>query len=695
MDRHIRCIGWHARTLARGACAGLLAISLAQAIWSWPAKGAEPAAVSQFHQEVEPLLKEYCYDCHGDGAKKGQVALDECTTPEAILNPELWFKVLKNTRAGLMPPYKKPRPSGAEQQRLERWIKYSVFRIDPDNPEPGKVTVRRLNRIEYRNTIHDLMGVNFNTTVEFPPDDTGYGFDTIGDVLTVPPMLLEKYLAAARSIVGEALGSTSFSARLFTSKVPQAPAQRRAYARELLGGFATRAFRRPVDEQTLDRLVALAEGVYQQPGETFAAGIGQGLVAVLSSPRFLFRLEEPEGSARAGTTVRLDEYSLASRLSYFLWSTMPDDELLQLARDGQLRSHLEAQVRRMLADSRSENFIRNFTGQWLKTRDVEAFPINEEVVLARDKGEGRQLRNAQFSRFRSSEPHVELDYDLREAMRRETRLFFAGIVKEDRPVTELIESDYTFVNEKLARFYGLTNVTGPQMRRVTLPAGSPRGGVLTDASVLLVTSNPDRTSSVKRGRFILENFLGLPPPPPPPNVPSLETAEKTITDHAPTLRETLQMHRSQPLCASCHARMDPLGLAFENFNALGMWRLKERNQAIDASGNLITGESFANVQELKHILATKHQADFYRCLTEKLLTYALGRGLEYYDVETVDQIVQQLEERHGRFSALLLGVIESAPFQKTRTQAMATAGTIEESAEPVTARRVARNAGGT
>jgi hypothetical protein len=267
-----------------------------------------------------------------------------------------------------------------------------------------------------------------------------------------------------------------------------------------------------------------------------------------------------------------------------------------------------------------------------------------------------------------------LDGDIRAAMKRETQMTFSSIMREDRPVTELIDSDYTFLNEKLAKYYGLTNltVTGPEMRRVKLPPGSPRGGILTHGSVLLVTSNPDRTSPVKRGLFVLANVLGTPAPPPPGNVPALEVAEKDFKDHEPTLRESLALHREAPLCASCHARMDPIGLAFENFNALGLWREKERNQTIDASGKLITGESFENVQALKRILTHERRADFYRCLTEKLLTYGLGRGLEYYDTETVDRLVQRLERADGRFLALLTGIIESASFQKQRTQATPT-----------------------
>jgi hypothetical protein len=251
-------------------------------------------------------------------------------------------------------------------------------------------------------------------------------------------------------------------------------------------------------------------------------------------------------------------------------------------------------------------------------------------------------------------------------------MFFGYVVHEDRPVTELIDSDYAFVNDKLARLYGLPDVTGADMRKITLPAGSPRGGVLTQGSTLFVTSNPDRTSPVKRGLFVLANFLGTPPPPPPANVPALEASEADFKGHEPVLRDVLKLHRQNPACASCHNRMDPIGLAFENFNALGMWRDTERKQSIHAQGNLITGETFDGVSQLKRILATDHRQEFYATLSRKLLTYASGRGTEYYDVETIDGIVNRLNAEGGRFSALLMGVIESAPFQKMRTQATAT-----------------------
>jgi hypothetical protein len=355
----------------------------------------------------------------------------------------------------------------------------------------------------------------------------------------------------------------------------------------------------------------------------------------------------------------------------------------------------------MLSHDNARALVENFVGQWLQVRDVEGIDINARAVLARDAGEERELerRRRQFREERDREgrrnepltpaqraerekererrrqffrPRFELDRDLRRAMRQETEMAFRRVLKEDRSVLELLDSRYTYLNEKLANHYGLTNlakpILGPDMRLVDLPEDHPRGGILTHGTVLVVTSNPTRTSPVKRGLFLLENILGLPPPPPPANIPQLEESEKVFRGRTnePTLREVLAVHREQPLCSSCHNRMDPLGLALENFNALGMWREKERGQPIDSAGRLITGEPFQNIRDLKRVLTTSHRTDFYRCLSEKLLVYALGRGLEHYDVETVDRIVDRLERENGRFSVLLAGVIDSAPFQKRR-----------------------------
>ena len=830
------------RWLALSATAALVA--------ALPAIAAELPAGAEFRKNIQPLLKEYCYDCHADGAKKGGVAFDEFKSDQTMVaDHDLWLRVFKNLRAGMMPPQKKSQPVAAEKERIEQWVKQSVFEVDPQNPDPGRVTIRRLNRAEYRNTIRDLLGVEYDTASSFPPDDTGHGFDHIGDVLTLPPMLLEKYVVAANQIItglvptvdrvmpettvsgrqfrsgrerdsgnpngrpqrreglslsyyqpatvsntfkaafagkyqlavsltvnekfvdgifdynrcrfifrvdGRELSRHDYSweggkpynysfetdwaagnhelsfelqplttneqtrtlsvqinsvkvsgpmtrehwvqpknyTRFFPRTVPADAEGRRAYARELLGDFARRAFRRPPEEKTLDRLVKFVESIYRQPGKTFEAGVAEGMVVILSSPRFLFLEEQPEKSAAAGAYPFVDEYSLASRLSYFLWSSMPDEELLKLAGTGALRKNLAAQVNRMLSDSRSAALVKDFVGQWLRTRDIDTVPIESRSVLAREskfdpeasrtrkryrelnnkpedqitpaeREEMKKLRES-FGRNNRQPLRADMNDSLRFAMRSETEKSFDYLLREDRSLLELLDSDYTFLNERLAKHYGIPNVSGDEMRLVKLPADSPRGGILTQGSVLAVTSNPTRTSPVKRGVFILDNILGTPPPPPPPNIPQLEDAAKNLTNRAPTLRETLAAHRENSLCSSCHNRMDPLGLALENFNAMGMWRDQEYGQTIDATGTLITGEKFNDIRELKHILITKHARDFYTTVAEKMLIYALGRGLEYYDVETVDQIVARIEKAGGKVSALIAGVVESAPFQKTR-----------------------------
>ncbi len=351
---------------------------------------------------------------------------------------------------------------------------------------------------------------------------------------------------------------------------------------------------------------------------------------------------DPEGNG--GRQVRtLNEYELASRLSYFLWSSMPDDELFDLAARGKLRENLDRQVRRMLDDAKSKALVENFAGQWLQLRKLD--------LAAPDK--------SQFPAFND---------DLRRAMRTESEMFFAAIVHEDRSVLELLDADFTFVNARLARHYGLEGVEGDSFRRVSLPAGgqadaSARGGVLAQAAVLTVTSNPTRTSPVKRGRWVLENILGTPPPDPPPNVPMLRDDAKAVATG--TLRQRMEQHRKDPNCAVCHKEMDALGFALENFDAVGAWRIKDGKFPIDAAAELPDGRSFNGPRELKAILRG-NQEQFARCLTEKLLTYALGRGVEPYDRPAIDGIVNAAKSGDYKFSTFVLGIVRSDPFQKRR-----------------------------
>jgi len=835
---------FYRRRLKAPACVLPVALALSAA-------SAETEDGGRYQAAIRPLLESYCFDCHAGGSKRGGVAFDAFPTEAELLRDrDLWHRVLKNVRAGLMPPPGEMRPSPAERRELERWIKAAPLGLDPARPDPGKVTLRRLNRFEYRNTVRDLLGVEFKVEEEFPADDSGHGFDNLGEVLTVSPMLLERYLAAARAIVAQAvplvshvvrerriapdrferlepvssdsskarseqgpasvlsyyeaatavadleldqpgrytivldlsanerfvegendlnkcravfsIGTTELKrqeftrepgrsfrfeaeqelpagrhqlslavepltpgekqvrslslrinsavvrgphdekhwvrseahARFFPREIPGDPEGRRAYAREILGSFVARAFRRPVDEGTVDRLVRLAEIVYAPPsGERFEAGIARAMEAVLASPRFLFRQEKTEPLEPGQDHPFVDDYTLASRLSYFLWSSMPDEELLKLAAEKKLRASLLDQARRLLKDRRSEAFIQSFTGQWLQARDVETVPIDGRVVAQRDAAPDPEIDNARrrFRELRNKEPeqltpeekaelekargvfsrsfgrfrNVELGRQLRQDMRRETEKYFEFVVREDRSLLELIDSDYTFLNNRLAEHYGIPGIEGEELRRVTLPSESPRGGVLTQGSVLVVTSNPTRTSPVKRGLFILENILGTPPPPPPPNIPALEDAARGREGEL-TLRETLAIHRQEAACKSCHNRMDPLGLAFESFNAMGRWRDQERGKPIDPAGQLVSGEAFSGVGELKRILAEDHRSTFLRCVTEKMLIYALGRAIDYRDETTIDAICERLERSEGRASALIEGIIESAAFQKQR-----------------------------
>jgi hypothetical protein len=376
--------------------------------------------------------------------------------------------------------------------------------------------------------------------------------------------------------------------------------------------------------------------------------VAAALTAMLAAPRFLFRVEQPGAGPIDRGAVPLDDHSLATRLSYLLWSSLPDDDLVEVARAGELHQRLGEQVDRLIADARADRFVADFVGQWLKTRDVEtaAFDVRE-ILRSRD----------QFMAERIFSPRV------RAAMRQETELLVARLLRDDRPATDLLVARETFLNSRLARFYGIPGVEGPEMRLVSLAPDSHRGGLLTHASFLAVTSNPTRTSPVKRGLFILENLLGTPTPPPPPDVPPLEAAARS--DRRASMRELMELHRRDALCASCHERMDPLGLALEGYNALGQWRGHDAD-GLDTSGRLVTGETFADARELAEVIAGPRRRDFHRCLAEKLLTYALGRGLEYFDGPAVDTIVDEMERDGGGLRALVQAVCRSVPFRMMR-----------------------------
>ncbi len=771
----------------------LLGLLLA-AFWGWvvgaeaPTRSTPPLRDARgepvaYETHLRPLFEQYCFNCHGERRRAG---LDLRAYPDAAsvsANRATFETVLLNLENNLMPPPNRPQPSAEERARAVAWIRRALFTVDCSRPDPGRVTIRRLNRTEYNNTIRDLVGVDFQPADDFPQDDVGYGFDNIGDVLSLPPVLLEKYLAAAQRILdraivtgppepvtrrfradeltggepneaggrslfsegeihfqyevaragehllrlraygdqagpepvkialrldGRPLGefqvtATARAPQVLTNRLhlepgrrrlavaflndyyqPDAPNPRRrdrnfhlagveitappppeppplpeshrriffvqpaaptpeaeaACARTLIGAFARRAYRRPVTEGEVDRLLQLYARA-REDGDSFEAGVKWALTAVLVSPHFLFRGELQPEPDNPQAVHPVNEFALASRLSYFLWSTMPDEELFRLAAEGRLRKELKAQVRRMLRDPKARALVDNFAAQWLQFRNLE--------IAAPDP--------ATYPAFTP---------ELRAAMRREAELFAEHILREDRSVLEFLDADWTFLNGPLARHYGIPGVEGEEFRKVSL-RGTRRGGVLTQGSFLTITSNPTRTSPVKRGKWVLENLLNAPPPPPPPDVPELpDNREARLTG---SLRQRLEQHRADPMCASCHALMDPIGLGLENFDGVGAWRDQDEGFPVDPSGQLVTGETFRGPDDLKRLLLTAKREEFLRCLASKLLTYALGRGLEYYDQCAVDSIVDTLRRGHYRFSALVWGVVNSVPFQQRRGEA--------------------------
>lgn len=785
-----------------------------------PAIAAGPAATG-FEKSVQPVLAKTCAPCHNDRLASGSLNLGPFVHPGSLVDRrDDWERIVHKIRTGEMPPKGTPRPPLSETQALIDFVKAEFDKADKNvKPDPGRVTARRLNRGEYSNTIRDLLGVDFHAEKDFPTDDSGHGFDNIGDVLTLSPLLMERYLDAAETIAqrvlvekpskpsvrhlsgrylqpnnaqtpqdrfrpmdptateavksgpfaaggdylkltgnadfllratlyaeprgtapvkvalfihGPKLAETSSDAevaqlagaglaamkpmkilkifeitartgakpqtiemplhridgiaragvavvkpeggetpaKLFIEHIwSEGPLETRPdsqmmltaglagkpqaqQTRELLTKLLTRAYRRPVTPKELDSMTRLVEQTIAS-GRTWEAGIQRAIVATLCSPKFLFRVERDD-RPETRQPHPIDDFQLASRLSYFLWSTMPDAELFALAEKRQLSAQLEAQVKRMLKDPKAAALVDNFALQWLQLKRLQTFAPDPKLFPAFNDG-------------------------LRRAMLQETALFFGEIVREDRSVLDLIDADYTYLNETLARHYGITDTVGNRVgtpaksklpggkafprdtfTRVTLPL-KERGGLLSHASVLTVTSNPTRTSPVKRGRWVLEQLLGTPPPPPPPNVPELE-AQNKLTG---TLRQRMEQHRANPACASCHAQMDALGFGLENFDAIGTWRTKDGEEAIDASGTLPDGKSFNGPADLKAVLKEKKEL-VIRNITEQLLTYALGRGLEYYDSRAIRQISGEAAKQDHKFSALVTAIVKSDPFRLRR-----------------------------
>jgi mono/diheme cytochrome c family protein len=844
---------------------GLLAVggSAQRAPQSTPARGepsrtAKPhAPAATFDAAVKPFLAQNCYTCHGNKKHEKDLNLEVLSSAVFAEHLDRWSDVASKLKHSEMPPLEEEQPEEADRQAVATWLEGEIARIDRETPlNPGRVTARRLNRTEYNNTVRDLLGVDIKPADDFPQDDAGYGFDNIADVLSLSPVLMEKYVTAAdrvarvalfgpparkptltrlrsdgrrvpevrtapasydvtglsmpnafhvmhripvdgeymiRIVLGgtrprgsEALtigvwvdekevktltydpqGTASFEvdrqelsgqaietrvnlkagdrwlaiaiARIYDglppryngpnpSRRPQTPlefvappnappdrveaARKRFEAAQgelakltlnnarinnvdiagpytqgsgpsaeslakiyacghlkgehtatcpsrIMTSLARRAFRRPVTAKELEKYIELVRRAQKEEG-SFEEGLAVGIQALLVSPDFLFRIERdrPAGNVRTVQTqvpsTRLSQHELASRLSYFLWASMPDAELRRVADSGTLRNRavLAAQVKRMLRDPKAHALAEHFGGQWLQFRALES------MTRDRDK-------------------FPDFEENLRLSMRRETELFVEHIIRDDRSIVDFLDGRYSYVNERLARHYGVANVSGPAFRRVEL-AGTPRGGVLTQASVLAVSSYATRTSPVLRGKWVLDNILDAPPPEPPADVPNLDEA---AIGTSKSMREQLEEHRKNPTCASCHRRMDPLGFGLENFDAIGAWRTMDGKFPLDTSGTLPDGRSFKGPEELRTIL-TGDRDVFARALTSKLLTYALGRGLERYDQRTVRAMAARLPAQNYRFSAVVLEIVNSLPFQSRALPGPTRVPTVTSSASP-------------
>jgi hypothetical protein len=790
---------------------------------------APSAKVAPANPPPRAVLDKYCISCHNQRAQVGGLALDTLDVDAVSDHTEVLEKIVRKLRTGAMPPAGRPRPDQVVVDSVASSLEASLDRASVAQPNPGRPTLHRLNRVEYRNAIRDMLGLEIDPASLLPADNAAYGFDNNADALTLSPALAERYLAAAAKISQMALGhvrgsplpetifvptdrnqGSRFSedlpwgsrgglavryefpvdgeylfqlrlkesgadggimgltaephqldvsldrTRVWTSTVggpelakepgeartkkvlealqfsvpvtagfhliqvhfaqktsavledlfdpylrrdpyragngepgissvtitgpafaelrrgkplspsvggassngsegaathdspsrrrllvcrPTSAADETPCAKTILATLMRRAYRRAITDHDLEiALARFREGATRGGPLGFESGLELALRSILVSPKFLFRFESQPENVAPNTAYRINDVELASRLSFFLWSSIPDDELLNATEKKTLRNPdvLRQQVSRMLTDPRSEALVSNFAGQWLQIRNVSGFQPSPELLF-------------------------HFDDNLRNAFARETELFFDSIVRENRSVLDLLDADYTFLNERLAKHYGIPGVYGERFRRVALPPESVRRGLLGQGSILTGTSRANRTSPVIRGKWILENIFGTPPPPPLPNVPELKE-ERDPTKILP-MREQMTQHRASPVCSSCHAQMDELGFALENFDAIGEWRdIDAAGSPIDATAKLPDGTTFKGPVELRRVLQN-HADDFLTTMTEKLLTYALGRGLEASDAPAVRRIKRDAAGTNYRFAALIQGIVTSMPFQ--------------------------------
>lgn len=750
---------------------------------SKPATPSKPVAFTPdpaaFEKAVAPVLGNTCSQCHNSQLASGGFDTAPFLSPGSIVGQrDGWDRILQRVRNGEMPPKGIPK-SAAEIDTLVKYIQGELEKVDRNaKPDPGRVVAHRLNRNEYANTIRDLLGVEFRAQKDFPTDDSGEGFDNIGEILTISPVLMEKYVAAAERIASRAVAADPlpkpieveyhnkdkrvrrvdastieashrvefdgeytirfalpgersqdakpvqlgfwmdgklmatkmtetkpsglvyfdpFSAEEMRMLLPEGdhvfraafinddfvktlapkdlynrkvnkfldsivfvgpfkpktePASRAkvlicdpnsgsACVDKIIANLAHHAYRRPVTKAEVASLSKFV-GIAKAHGQSTEQGIQLALEAILVSPNFLFRIEHDPNPTDPNAVHKISDVELASRLSYFLWSSMPDDELLGLAEAGKLRNPgvLDAQVKRLLDDPRSSALADNFAGQWLEIRNLDVMKPDPQ-------------------KFPAWGP------ELREAMRTETRMFFDYILRQNRPMSDFLDAKYTFLNERMAKHYGIEGVKGDEFRKVDLTSDQ-RGGVLSQASVLTVSSYPTRTSVVIRGKYILQEILGAPPPPPPVTPPPLDEA---AVGTSMSLRQQMEKHRADPACASCHAKMDPLGFGLENYDAIGTWRTMDGKFPVDSSGILPNGKSFATPAEMRGVLMAQ-LPQFAHCVIEKLMIYSLGRGLASYDRRSIDDIEKKLAADGYPFQTAIYEIVKSMPFQMRRGEAI-------------------------
>lgn len=612
-------------------CAAAMVLFIADSAAAQPDKQNDPLS---WDRSVRGLFQRYCYHCHNDERTRGDLNLAADTDPRLILqNREQWETALLMLAGGDMPPPDEKRlPTDEERQLMVQFLEETLTELDCGSiDDPGPPPLRRLNRTEYDNAIEDLTGLSLQLSKDFPADTSSFGFDNIGPALTFTPLQVEQYHQAAKKVVQAVVEKRQSDPQLYTRIFGDSDSPNAAATRTIVQQFASRAFRRPATESFVDRLIEIYRKS-RDAEEDHQTALGHVFTAVLMAPQFLMRVEQNREDA--DEPYRVDDYELASRLSFFLWSRGPDEELLRLAEEQKLRDPavLETQTLRLLRDDRSEALVRNFFGQWLSLRGLESHQPDSDIF-------------------------PEYDAALARSMRAEVEAFLIEVIHEDRPVTDVIDARYSYVDRRLAEHYGLAGIEGEGLQRIELD-DRRRGGILTSAAFLMLQSDPNRTNVPRRGNYIADRILGAAPPPPPPDVPPLEevAGEKELP-----LRELLEKHRSNPACANCHARIDPLGFSLQNYDALGRWRTHDAGKPIDASGEMPDGTQFNGPAEMKDVLLERKEA-FIRNFAKNLLIYALGRGLQPSDDCVIEDAMAAAEANDDRISTMILAVVNSQPF---------------------------------